>query len=146
MTRSFEKMVIIGIMISLSTLIILISGCTDTKTTSAELYENKYDKGLKIYNYDSQKKPIIEYFHAIPDHVIVVNLNELNTMLALGLGDKVIDAVVNTDSAPYKEMISRYPEEMSKVRHVSKFQLSKEQAIADTPDFILGWKSTFSSK
>ena len=43
-------------------------------------------------------------------------------------------------------MKAKYPEELAKIQHISNQEISREQTIAYQPDFILGWKSTFSPR
>lgn len=144
MVHLVVKLIVVTIIISMSAFIF--TSQDNNKEEFNQRQNENISSGLAIHNYDSHKKSITEYFTKIPERVIVVNANELNTMLALGLGDKIVDAVIDTNSIQYQEMALRYPEEIKKVKNFSKYQLSKEQAIADGPDFILGWKSTFNEK
>lgn len=121
----------------------VISGCQTSVNTNDIKMGNQSTNSVSIRNFNSEKRELIETFSKSPERVIVVNLNELNLLLSLGVGDRVVDAEVKTSGRPYIEMAQKYSKELSKVKFTNTHTISKEQAMADNPDFILGWRSTF---
>lgn len=142
MNSSISCRNLIGLLIT-ALIICLISGCQTSKNVNNSKVIGNEMATVSIQTFGSDKHQFTENFTKIPERVIVVNLNELNLLLAFGLGDKVVDAEVNTSGKPYMEMAQKYPQELSKVKFTNAHTISKEQAMADNPDFILGWKSTF---
>ena len=71
-------------------------------------------------------------------------------MLALGLGDRVISAVGVDESSILPELQEEFDKMVAGKEYNaftdSNAAMSKEYAIMLDPDFILGWKSTFSDK
>ena len=49
------------------------------------------------------------------------------------------------NSQAYKELSNKYPDEIKKVHFLGAAELNTESSLAQRPDFILGWKSTFTS-
>lgn len=103
-------------------------------------------KGISVETYNSRKEKIRMEFDAAPERVIVVEYNNLETMLALGLGDRVVGARVVANAPSFQRLESKYPGELSKIVHTFPDGIAKETAISLQPDFILGWRSTFSDK
>ena len=108
------------------------------------------DYPLTISTFNYAKEPVEETFEKAPERVITFWQNSLETMLALGLGDRIICAVgVERD-----DVLPELQEEYDKVAAGKEYNdfkdtnaaMSKEYAIMLKPDFILGWKSTFSDK
>lgn len=104
-----------------------------------------YDK-IEIETFDSSKNPVRIYFDKVPTRVLVYEVNPLETLLAFGQGDKILSASLNTSGETYARLKEKYPEELKKIRQISQQEITREQAIAYRPDFILGWKSTFSPR
>ena len=101
---------------------------------------------VEIDTFDSSKHPIRIRFHRVPVRGLVYEANTLETLLAFGQGDKIISASLNASGETYARMKAKYPEELAKIQHISNQEISREQTIAYQPDFILGWKSTFSPR
>lgn len=112
------------------------------KTSSVESII--YEKPVTVETYNSNFKIDTMEFKQAPKRVIVVGHNNLESMLALGLGDRIIGTTVNMDSERYKRFELMYPEELKKIKNTFSYQLDFETAISLNPDFILGWRSTFS--
>lgn len=101
---------------------------------------------VEIETFDSAKKSVRIRFDKVPTRVLVYEVNTLETLLAFGQGDKILSASLNTSGETYARLKKEYPEELAKIRHISQQEITREQAIAYQPDFILGWKSTFSPR
>ena len=50
-----------------------------------------------------------------PQRVVVNELNTLETLLVLGLGDKVVGTSVTPGSMTYKRLMQKYPDQMQKI-------------------------------
>lgn len=106
---------------------------------------------VTITNVNYNKEPVEYTYEKAPERVITIRTNSLETMLALGLGDRVIMTVVKHEDDILPELRDEY--DRVKENFASNSQLadsgatlSKETAIMLDPDFILGWKSFFSDK
>lgn len=129
-------------------MVVGISGCTnkDTATTPKEgtkvedsnKKSSHYPVTIKTYNY--AKEPVELTFEKAPEKVIAVYQNSIETLLALGLKDKII-AVSGLDH----EVKDEYKGDFDKLKHYEKLP-SKEEVIALQPDFILSWYSLFDEK
>lgn len=96
---------------------------------------------VTITTYDNNKEPVEMTFEKAPEKVLAVYQNSIETMLALGLEDKIV-AASGLDHAVKPE----YKDAFAKVNYLSEFKPSKEAATALEPDFILSWTSLFSDK
>ncbi|WP_156804649.1 TonB-dependent receptor plug domain-containing protein [Selenomonas sp. F0473] len=97
-----------------------------------------------IDTYDSAKRPTRITLQRPPTRVLVHQTNTLETLLALGQGDRIVGVTLDTGGAVYERLREQYPDEIEKIRHAARRELSREHAIAYMPDFFLGWRSTFS--
>ncbi|MEL3911509.1 ABC transporter substrate-binding protein [Treponema pedis] len=97
-----------------------------------------YPVTITTYNYAGE--PIELTFEKAPEKVIAFYQSPIETMLALGLADKLILAVGLDD--PVKE---EFKEDFGKVNYKDK-RPSKEEVIDMEPDFIFGWSSLFNEK
>lgn len=114
---------------------------------TAEASDN-YPLTITTYNYEKEQ---VEYtFEKAPERVITFWSNSLETMLALGLGDRIVCAVGMDEESVLPELQPEL-EKMKNTEYYNDFKdsnaaMSKETAIMLEPDFILGWKSSFSDK
>lgn len=95
---------------------------------------------LTISTYNYEKEPVEFTFEKAPERVWVQNQNNIETMLALGLADKIVGAY-GLDG----EIREDLKDEFAKINYYEAMP-SKEEIIALEPDFITGWYSTFSDK
>ena len=100
---------------------------------------------VTIDTYDSNRNKIQMTFTHRPQRVVVDELNTMETLLALGLGDSIVATSVSPKSMSYKRLMQEYPEEMAKIQKKTVNSLNTETVLSANPDFILGWKSTFTS-
>ncbi|SCH88182.1 MULTISPECIES: ABC transporter substrate-binding protein [unclassified Romboutsia] len=143
------KMIKKKITLLLSGLIILsLTACSTNNTNEVEdkeLTENivnessHYPVTITTYNYE--KKPVEITFEKSPEKVVAVYQNSIETLLALGLEDKIVMA-----SGLDHEVKSEYKEAFNKVNYLKEFAPSKETIIMEQPDFILSWYSLFDEK
>ncbi len=107
----------------------------------AELSNDSSHYPVTITTYNYNKEPIELTFNKAPEKVVAVYQNSIETLLALGLEDKII-AAAGLDHNVKDE----YKEAFNKVKYLEAFTPSKEAVIMEQPDFILGWYSLFSDK
>lgn len=104
-----------------------------------ESNESHYPVSVTTYNY--AKEPVEITFDKAPERVVAVYQNSIETLLALGLEDKIAAA-----SGLDHDVREEYSDAFSKVNYLSEFTPSKETIIMEKPDFILSWYSLFSDK
>jgi iron complex transport system substrate-binding protein len=145
--KHFKK--ITSILLS-SLLMLSLIGCSNGKSDEGTSTENSnssqneakdshYPITIQTYNY--KKEPIELTFDKAPEKVFAVYQNSVETLLALGLEDKIV-AATGLDH-PIKE---EYKAAFEKVNYLEEFTPSKETVIMSEPDFILGWYSLFNEK
>ncbi|MBB6714561.1 ABC transporter substrate-binding protein [Clostridium gasigenes] len=125
-----------------------ITGCGNEDATTAPKTETKVENSneqlahypVTITTYDYAKNPVKVTFEKSPEKVIAVYQNSIETLLALGLQDKIIGV-----SGLDHDVKDEYKSEFSKLKHYEKTP-TKEEVIGLEPDFILGWYSLFSEK
>ena len=135
-----------SISIVLSTILILGLTACDGKTTDKEAEDvikessnSHYPVTITTYNYE--KEPVEITFEKEPENVVAVYQNSIETMLALGLEDKIkLAAGLDHD------VKDEYKEAFSKVNYSKEFTPDKETVIMSQPDFILSWYSLFEDK
>ena len=66
------------------------SSQTETESSAAQPQAAHYPVTVSNYNY--AKEPVDITFERCPEKVLVLNQNNIETMLALGLGDKIVVA------------------------------------------------------
>lgn len=97
-----------------------------------------YPVTITTYNYN--KEPIELTFEKAPEKVIAVYQNSIETLLALGLEDKIVLA-----SGLDHDVKDEYKDAFEVVEY-NKDIPSKEEALGLEPDFILSWYSIFDEK
>ena len=106
---------------------------------SQENKDSHYPVTITTYNYE--KEPVELTFEKEPEKVVAVYQNSIETLLALGLEDKIV-AAAGLDH----DVKDEYKDAFSKVNYLAEFTPSKEAIVMEKPDFILGWYSLFSEK
>jgi iron complex transport system substrate-binding protein len=111
-------------------------------SSNVEAQENDYSHyPVTITTYNYSKEPVEITFYEAPEKVVAIYQNSIETMLALGLEDKIV-AAAGLDHDVKEE----YKEAFSKINYLEEFTPSKETIIMEEPDFILGWYSLFDDK
>lgn len=120
---------------------LFISGCKSIETDRYPASDKAV--AFSIENYDSSMKPHIYKFTQHPQRIVALWQNSIETLIALGAGDKIIAAAgvynekhLNPD---YLEAYKRIP-----VRQTQIF--SQENILMMHPDFIAGWLFDFTGK
>lgn len=120
---------------------LFISGCKSIETDRHPASDKAV--AFSIENYGSSMKPHIYKFTQHPQRIVALWQNSIETLIALGAGDKIIAAAgvynekhLNPD---YLEAYKRIP-----VRQTQIF--SQENVLMMHPDFIAGWLFDFTGK
>lgn len=109
------------------------------KADEADQAQAYYPVTYTTYNY--AKEPVEVTIEKAPEKVVAVYQNSIETLLALGLEDKIV-AAAGLDHKVKPE----YEQAFSKVKYLDAWQPTKETIIMEEPDFILSWYSYFSDK
>ena len=137
---------------------ILLSGCTRNIFT-LPVHENpealmrfntpvQYDYNpahypVTIENFNTQGEPEQQTFTKPPERVVAVWQNSIETLLALGVGDRIIAG----NGVPDKKFFRKeYQEQYSKIPYTGLQLLDLETTMMLKPDLIVGWHSTFAPK
>ena len=137
---------------------LLLSGCTRNIFT-LPVHENpealmrfntpvQYDYNpahypVTIENFNTQGEPEQQTFTKPPERVVAVWQNSIETLLALGVGDRLIAG----NGVPDKKFfLPQYQEQYSQIPYTGLQLLDVETTMMMKPDLIVGWHSTFSPK
>ena len=97
-------------------------------------------ENLRIDNYYVQGKNI-QVFDAVPQRVLVVGDNEVETLIELGASSSILLAAANNDGPfPMKEENARILETLP---HAMNYQLRMEYVMKLNPDLIIGHQYCF---
>ena len=103
---------------------------------------------LTISTHNFAKEKVDVTFEKAPERVLTFWTNSMETMLALGLGDRIICAVGVKRENILPELQADFDQFAAGTEYNefvnSNASMSKEYAIMLQPDFILAWKSSFS--
>ncbi|KEI00859.1 ABC transporter substrate-binding protein [Clostridium botulinum] len=120
-------------------------GCSNQKpvekskaNVQSEQKKSHYPVKIKTYNF--ARKPIEVTFNKSPEKVLAVCQNSVETLMALGLQDKIV-AAAELDH----DIKDKYKHSLKRIKYYEEAP-SKEEVIAIQPDFILGWYFLFSDK
>lgn len=98
---------------------------------------------VTIENYNTQGEPEKMTYTKPPQRVVAVWQNSIETMLALGVGDRIIAG----NGVPDKKFFRKeYQEQYSKIPYTGLQLLDLETTMMLKPELIVGWSSTFAPK
>lgn len=98
---------------------------------------------VTIENFNTQGEPERQTFTKPPQRVVAVWQNSIETLLALGVGDRIIAG----NGVPDKKFFRKeYQEQYSKIPYTGLQLLDLETTMMLKPDLIVGWHSTFAPK
>lgn len=98
---------------------------------------------VTIENFNTQGEPEQQTFTKPPERVVAVWQNSIETLLALGVGDRLIAG----NGVPDKKFfLPQYQEQYSQIPYTGLQLLDVETTMMMKPDLIVGWHSTFSPK
>jgi iron complex transport system substrate-binding protein len=106
------------------------------KIDSVSGFDSHYPVSISNFNY--AKQSVTEVFTKPPERVVAVYQNSIETLLALGLEDRII-AAAGLDHDVKPEFAAAF----ARVNYIAEFTPSKERVIMLQPDFILSWYSIF---
>ena len=116
------------------------AGCTSSETPPAGEGQVVRVENLRIDNYYVQGKNI-QVFDAVPQRVLVVGDNEVETLIELGASSSILLAAANNDGPfPMKEENARSLETLP---HAMNYQLRMEYVMKLNPDLIIGHQYCF---
>lgn len=98
---------------------------------------------VTISSLNSKGKMEEETFTKPPERVVAVWQNSVETLLALGVGDRMVAGMGIPDA---KYLRPEYRDAYGCIPYTSLENLDLETVTMMNPDFIVGWASTFSPK
>ena len=105
-------------------------------TVFAEDGDSHYPVTITTYNYENE--PVEMTFEKAPEKVFAYANSNVEELLALGLGDKIV-AACGLDGDVREDL----KDEFDKIQYMDT-KPSKEEVVAMEPDFIAAWYSSFS--
>ena len=111
--------------------------------TPAQYAYNPAHYPVTIENFNTQGEPVKETFTKPPERVVAVWQNSIETLLALGVGDRIIAG----NGVPDKKFFRQeYQEQYTIIPYTGLQLLDLETTLMLQPDLIVGWHSTFAPK
>ena len=98
---------------------------------------------VTIENINEKGEPSAQVYEQPPQRVVAVWQNSIETLLALGVGDRII-AGMGVPNAKY--IRPEYRTAYEAIPYTSLEHLDVETILMMQPDLIVGWASTFSPK
>ena len=98
---------------------------------------------VTIENINEKGEPVSTVYEKPPQRVVAVWQNSIETLLALGVGDRII-AGMGVPNAKY--IRPEYRAAYEAIPYTSLENLDVETILMMQPDLIVGWSSTFSPK
>ena len=98
---------------------------------------------VTIENINEKGEPVSTVYEKPPQRVVAVWQNSIETLLALGVGDRI---VVGMGVPNAKYIRPEYRAAYEAIPYTSLENLDVETILMMQPDLIVGWSSTFSSK
>lgn len=97
-----------------------------------------YPVTISTYNY--AKEPVEVSFEKVPEKVVAVYQNSIETLLGLGLEDRLV-GIAGLDH----DVKDEYKDAFANVKYYENLP-TKEEILGMEPDFILSWLSIFDEK
>ena len=98
---------------------------------------------VTIENINEKGEPVSQVYEQPPQRVVAVWQNSIETLLALGVGDRIV-AGMGVPDARY--IRPEYRAAYEAIPYTSLENLDVETILMMQPDLIVGWSSTFSPK
>ena len=98
---------------------------------------------VTIENINEKGEPVTALYERAPQRVVAVWQNSIETLLALGVGDRIV-AGMGVPNAKY--IRPEYRAAYEAIPYTSLEHLDVETILMMQPDLIVGWSSTFSPK
>lgn len=141
------------ILIFISIIAVLCSGCRPlvkenpesaakfNSPAAIDYNKDHYPVTIENINYRTERE--VFTYKKPPERVVAVWQNSIETLLALGVGDRIIAAMGVPDKKYFR---SEYQKQYEKIPYTSFELLSIEEVLMLQPDLIVGWHSTFGDK
>lgn len=142
MKRTVKKVMTIALTMVCATSLYA-CGSTSTKTESSTIVasvasETQYP--VTINTYDANGNQITQTFEKAPERIVTNNLSATETLIELGLQDKIVGMMT-----PDNEVTSYYQSSIEQITKLGdKKSISKEVVLSATPDIIVGRAAMFS--
>ena len=98
---------------------------------------------VTIENINEKGEPVSARYEQPPQRVVAVWQNSIETLLALGVGDRIVAGMGVPDA---KYIRPEYRAAYEAIPYTSLEHLDVETILMMQPDLIVGWASTFSPK
>ena len=136
--------------ILLAVLALLLAACSpivkvhenEHRPAMAEQMDAAYTP-VTIENINEKGEPVSQVYEQPPQRVVAVWQNSIETLLALGVGDRIVVGM-GVPNAQY--IRPEYRAAYEAIPYTSLENLDVETILMMQPDLIVGWSSTFSSK
>lgn len=120
-------------------------GCLGEKSISnnSDPYTSRKESVVRIETYNSKDEKIEESFAEKPNKIVAIWQGPIETLIALGVQDRIVAAIGLPDSIYLKP---EYREAYEKIPYKSFAMPSREEIVQLQPDFIVtSWK-TFTNR
>lgn len=107
-------------------------------STAGSAAESKSGYPVTVDTYGSDGKKVELTFRDAPERVVAVYQNDIENMLSLGLGDKIVMA-----TGLDHDVLPELKADFDKINYTNDYTPSKETVLSYDPDLILGWSSLF---
>lgn len=135
------RLVVLGLTIFASCLLCYNSDKSYSLSHSEIGYDSKGNSSKVIETYDSQKKKVYMVFNKPPRRVVTNQEGVLETLLALNVGNSIVAASI---SNRYMQPIPDSLLNGQRLPPILRHEFDRETILMTNPDFIVGWRSTFS--
>lgn len=108
-----------------------------------QLRSNDLKVSGNVKTFNSKKEPVFLKFTTPAQRVAVDRTDNLESLLYLGQGDKLVWVSVRENNESWRSLWRKYPKEMKKVKDILYRDNVLESIIMANPDLIIGWQSTF---
>ena len=136
--------------ILLTVLVFLLTACSPI----VKVHENEHRPAMTeqadavytpvtIENINEKGEPVSARYEQPPQRVVAVWQNSIETLLALGVGDRIVAGMGVPDA---KYIRPEYRAAYEAIPYTSLENLDVETILMMQPDLIVGWASTFSPK
>ena len=103
----------------------------------------KLQPSVTIESFVRRGEPFESTYTAVPDRVVAVWQNSIETIIALGAGDRIVAGMGIPDR---KYVRPEYREAYDKIPYKDLKYANLESVLMMKPDLLVGWKSTFTNK
>lgn len=124
--------------------VLILNGCAlEEKRNKNSLENTTNTNSFSIQNYASNRQEHTYFYKSHPQRIVALWQNSVETLIALGAGDKIIAA---GGIANEKYLKPEHLQAFQKIPLKSRQVFSQEDVLLMKPDFILGWLFDFTGK